>query len=371
MSAGGGVVVIDPAFLGDVVFDAPLVRELRTADPGRPIGLVVRPPADAIARSIPGVDRVHVFDKHGRDAGLSGLLRAARALATARYHTALIPHPSLRSVLLARLAGIPERIGSTPSPIARLLLTAHRPERPGDTFVSGRLGLLGASGEGAGLRGTLAPMGRGPIAARLDDAPPAGAGGEASATDPARPAPASRGSGAGTRRPPRVGLVLGSQWETKRWPVARFAVVARALLERGVETVWIGSAGERDLYHRLRLADPDAAERAIDTLGSTVDELIATIAGCDVLLGGDTGPLHIARALGVPVVALFGPTTERRHIFAPEDRVVSVVLACRPCSAHGGRTCPEGHHRCMNDLAAESVIRALDALLATVAEGRS
>src|SRR5687768_15414714 len=102
-------VIIDPAFLGDVVFDAPLVRALTTKNPSCKIGLVVRPPADAIARAIPGVNRVHIFDKRKKDRGWSGLSRMAQELAEENYQLALIPHPSVRSTLLARLARMPDR----------------------------------------------------------------------------------------------------------------------------------------------------------------------------------------------------------------------------------------------------------------------
>ena len=115
MATPRAVVILDPAFLGDVVFDGPLVRALHAADPSVRVGLLVRPPADAIARRIVGVDRVHCYDKYRADRGLAGLRRIAAELAEARYDTALIPHPSARTTLLARWAGIPRRVGNAAS----------------------------------------------------------------------------------------------------------------------------------------------------------------------------------------------------------------------------------------------------------------
>lgn len=316
-------VIIDPAFLGDVVFDAPLVRALRDRWPECRIGIVVRPPADAIARAMPGVARVHVFDKKRADRGWSGLKRVAAELESERYDLALIPHPSVRSTLLAYLAGIPVRRGNAPGFIARAFLNEFRRAVPGDTFIADRLRLLDDPAP-ALLAGSL----------ELTKTPPPG-------------------------RKPRIGLVLGSQWPTKRWAPERATEFVRRLDPAEYELVLIGARDERPLYDALGPLD-----HAIDELGGTVDELLTTIAGCDLLIAGDTGPLHIARAFGVPTVALFGPTPETRHTFTDRDRVLAVDLSCRPCSPHGDLTCPEGHHRCMRELSAESVHQAMTELLA-------
>ena len=76
------VVIIDPAFLGDAVFNGPLIREYKKMKPHGHIGLVVRPPADGLAQKLVGLDEVHLFDKRGVDRGLSGLTRVAERLAS-------------------------------------------------------------------------------------------------------------------------------------------------------------------------------------------------------------------------------------------------------------------------------------------------
>lgn len=340
-------VVIDPAFLGDVVFDGPLVRALKLANPGCVVGLVVRPPADAIAERIEGVDRVHVFDKRGGDRGLMGLLRVARELREAEYDAALIPHPSLRSTLLAALARIPVRIGSARGHLARLFLTDHRPEEDGDTFVAARLRLAGA------------PLAAGDTAAsRLEGTLRAGS------------TRSARFSGARLR----LGLLLGSEWPTKRWAIDQAGALVRGLDPLKVELVLLGSSRERALFDDLRRAAGPGVDRVLaaaqDAVGGPAGELIEQIARLDLLIAGDTGPLHAARALGVPVIALFGPTSERRHRFGAADRVLAIEIECRPCSAHGGLVCPEGHHRCMKELGADRVLGAVGEALAARANVR-
>jgi heptosyltransferase II len=317
------VVVIDPAFLGDVVFDAPLVRALKP----RTVGIVVRPPAEAIARAITGIDRVHVFDKKGRDRGVRGLLRIAEELRAEKYDAAVIPHPSLRSAIVAAAAGIHTRIGSTRSALAKLLLTSSVPERDEDTFVASRLRMIGDVSR-SGLAGSLAVR-------------------------------ATRTSGTKTR----VGLALGAHWPTKRWSPAQAVRLVRTLDRARVQLVLLGAEDERRLFDEVRAGAAEEMRDAEDGIGGTVDALLERIASCDIVVGGDTGPLHIARALGKPVVAIFGPTSEQRHAFASDDRVLAIELECRPCSAHGDLVCPEGHHRCMIELPAERVGEALAAIL--------
>jgi heptosyltransferase-2 len=319
-------VIIDPAFLGDVVFDAPLVRALKERCSTRRVGIVVRPPADQLASFIYGVDAVHVFDKRGRDRGLGGLMRMARELANERYEAALIPHPSMRSAMLAARAGIRRRIGHTSGFFARMWLTDRRRAPESDTFVMARLRLVDATEEDAAcLVGTVR-------APRHERAP-------------------------GERM--RVGLVIGSEWETKRWSIDQAAKLCASIDHEAIEIVLLGSEKERPIYEHLRTRTGSAMAGVEDRVGGTIAGLVDRIASLDVLIAGDTGPLHIARGLGVPVIALFGPTAEAKHRFRDEDRVLAVDLDCRPCSAHGGRICPRGHHRCMRELEADRVSEIL------------
>ena len=80
-------------------------------------------------------------------------------------------------------------------------------------------------------------------------------------------------------------------------------------------------------------------------------------------VGGDSGLVHAARAMGVPTVALFGPTAPLVHELGPKERAVTLGLDCSPCSAHGQRRCPLGHHRCLRDLPAGLVLEHCEAVL--------
>src|SRR5581483_9199377 len=97
-----------------------------------------------------------------------------------------------------------------------------------------------------------------------------------------------------------------------------------------------------------------------DTRAISVAGLAAAVAGCAAVVTNDSGPAHIAAAVGTPAVVLFGPTSPER--WSPPGRLVrslSLQLACSPCSNHGGERCPIGTHACLRDLGVEAVLAAL------------
>lgn len=323
------VLVIQTAFLGDTVFTSALVQSLVQRWPQAEIDLCVAPRGGDVARAIPGVAHVHLFDKRGADRGLRGLRRIAARLRTRQYPLAVLPHRSLRSALLARLARIPERAGFSGAP-GSLLYTARVPtgaraflEREADLARA-----LGARQAAMALR---------PLPASL------------------RAARAALGAAADARL---AAVCLGSEWETKIWPAPRVAALVRLLVAEGFLPVLLGGPRERALAREV------SSGGGVDTTGNRVGEALAILAMSKLAVGGDTGLVHAARALGVPTVALFGPTTPLVHSFGPRERAVSLGLDCSPCSAHGSHRCPLGHHRCLRDLDVERVAAACRAVLA-------
>ena len=319
------IVLIHPAFLGDTVFLGPAVRALKARWPEGRVSLVVTPRGAPAARLLPGCDEVVVFDKRRADAGPAGLWRLGRRLRALRPDLALVSHASLRSGLLGRLSGARRRPGYAPLCSPRVPLDRALP------FVERVLRLAAAAGApgepGLALR---APEGR---AARAAEEVLAGA---------ARPV---------------VGVVPGAEWATKRWGPERWAALLPML---GGTPVLLGGPGDRELAAEIGRRSELPVR---DTTGNSIEEAIAILARCDLVLGGDTGLVHCARALGRPTVILFGPTDPERHVWGPRDRPVSLGLECQPCHDHGPRVCPLGHHRCMVDLEPGRVAAAARPLL--------
>ncbi len=151
----------------------------------------------------------------------------------------------------------------------------------------------------------------------------------------------------------------------KRWLPARWAQVADTLARAGVQIVLLGSAGERPLVERIVAAMRHPALR-LDGATRTPGELAAVLARCHVVAAGDTGPLHLAVALGRPVVAIHGPTDPQLTGPVPGARahVLRTTIPCSPCyNLRVPADCPLGHTLCMRLLPAEQVVAAIKAVL--------
>lgn len=144
-----------------------------------------------------------------------------------------------------------------------------------------------------------------------------------------------------------LGLSPGAAWATKRWSAARFAEVARRALADGWSVVVQGSPAEAALCEEVAAAAPGAVVVLPD-----IPTLIGLVSLCEAFVANDSGPMHLARALRVPTVAVFGSTDP--GMFAWEGHAaLRCDLPCSPCSFHGRASCPLGHMHCLEVPAAE------------------
>jgi heptosyltransferase-2 len=324
--------VIQTAFLGDVVLTTPLLTVL--AERHGPVDLVTTPAAAPLLETHPAVRRVVAYDKRGADRGVGGLRHLALTLRAERYEAAYLPHRSLRTAALAYLAGIPRRVGFTDG--WRVLYTESR-RRPRTGHEIDRLLALADS---APRHQTLPAL-------------------QLSVADVAR---AKALLGMGTIRTPFVALAPGSIWGSKRWP--HFAGLARRLLER-LDVVLVGGPDDAALADGIVAGARDGgAHRMLSLCGRlSLRESAAVIREAAVLVTNDSAPLHFAQAVGTPTVAVFGPTIPAFGFGprGPRDVVVGLDgLACRPCSPHGPERCPLGHHLCMQTLTVDDVLHAIE-----------
>jgi len=151
-----------------------------------------------------------------------------------------------------------------------------------------------------------------------------------------------------------VVLNAGGGWSSKLWPAERFGALALALRDRGLHPLVTWGPGEEDLAERVVAASEGAAVRCFRT---TLLELIALLRRARLVVAGDTGPLHLACAVGTPVVGIYGPTDPARNgPFSPADRVVRRAPACAPCHR---RQCAV-HDGVMSSIAVEEVLAAVE-----------
>ena len=289
-----------------------------------PVDVVVTPAAAPLVETHPAVRRVVRYDKRGRERGPGGFLRLAKALRAEGYARSYLPHRSFRSAALAWCARIPERIGFEES-VGAWLYT-RRVSAPREGHQAERLLALAC----------LAPATDARVHLELTEEDRAAAYAWL----------ATRGIGDGF-----VALAPGSIWATKRWP--GFADLARLLPGR---VVVIGGTEDAAVSDSVVTAAPDRVASAAGAVPIRVSA--ALIERAAVLVTNDSATLHLASAVGTPVVAIFGPTVPAFG-FGPRGDRVGIVergdLTCRPCSRHGPQRCPLGHHRCMREISAPVV----------------
>lgn len=165
---------------------------------------------------------------------------------------------------------------------------------------------------------------------------------------------------------PLVGIHPGaSNGAAKRWLPQRWAQVADILAGDGVHTVLLGSESERALAEKIASAMRHPVFR-LDGATENIGDLAAVLSRCNVIAAGDTGPLHLAVALGRPVVAVHGPTDPRATGPAPgvESRILKMAIPCSPCyNLRVPADCPLGHTLCMRLLPVAQVVKAIRGLL--------
>lgn len=301
--------------IGDLLMVYRAIAQVRAQWPDAAIDLAVGSWNAPIARLMPEITTVHFADvpwlaREGTGLSWPALVARARTWRRDRYDLVINFEPDIRSNLLAWLSGAPVRVGYWTGGGGALLThaSAYDPAR----HVSDNATDLVR--ETAGHLGTTAapdvPMPR----LQLPD-------------DATRAAAELVGSHSGVV----AGLHVSGGRPSKQWHLDRFAEVGRALAADGALVVLTGGAGDRPLVDAvLDRLGPVPVINTAGTLNLTVTA--ALLARLDVLVTGDTGPMHLAAAVGTPVVALFGPSDPRRYgPLGDGHQVLRVQLPCSPC----------------------------------------
>lgn len=297
----GRTLIRAPNHLGDLVMALPALRSAGPADVVAvrwlvPLLEMVRE-SDRDQGREPAVEEIHPLDR-----GARGLLRTAAALRQRRYRNGILLAPSISSALLFRLAGVEQRRG-TATDRRELLLTDPVDLRGAPRIHRGATYCWLVTGEIPAV----------PPAPRL----------EVPERQRARWAELAPSRGA-----PRVGIFPGSNASSRRWDPERFAAVARALTDQGVEVVVFGAGAERALTARV------AGEVAVDLGGRTdLGLLAAGLEDCAVVLSNDSGPLHLAAAVGTVTVSLWGAgDPASTGVLGAQHRMLRrPSLPCVPC----------------------------------------
>ena len=329
------ILIVKLGALGDVVHAIPVAAALRRAFPSARIDWLVAPKHREILDLVPVIDRRLVLND-------SGVIAAVRELRANHYDVAIDLQGLIKSALLARASGAPRVIGFTAryarERIASWLYTeAHDPGGGGMYHVDERhvvytnLGLLQTLGVPSGAPEFPLDRVQSAVASHVVQE----TGGRYAILNP------------------------GAAWPNKRWPAARLGAVAMELRARhGLRSVAVWGPGEEALAQEVVDRSSGAALLSPKT---TIADVVALARGASLYLSGDTGPAHIAAAVGTPIVGVYGPTRPSRNgPWAVHDVTVSRASICR---CHHLRQC-RLETMCLEDIQVAEVLAAVEKRLA-------
>lgn len=329
------VLVRTSNWLGDAVMNIPALEALKAKDPSGHLAVLAIPSVAEVFADRPAVDEVIVYDRKGKDRGF-GVVRLAMELHKRRFDEAYVFPNSFRSVLLPWMAQIPRRTGYKSGPRDPFLFPSIQRPRAlqGVHEVRHYLHLVGAD------------KGEVPV--------PKVYVGESNIARARRLLFAKRVS----LNVPLVGLCPGATYgPAKRWFPESFGAVGAHFARD-----WEACVAVFGVNEERSIADTVMGlvfDRTADFVGATtVGELAAIFDFCAVVVTNDTGTMHLAAAVGAPVVAVFGSTDPvATGPLGPNVKVLRKPISCSPCLK---RTCPYGHYDCMRKISVEEVISAVN-----------
>jgi len=339
-------------WVGDAVMAIPALQAIRGRWPEAEVVVLARPWVADLYRRQPYVDRLIAYERDGRHRGFWGRERLAAEVRSEKFDVAMLFQNAFDAAWIVWRAGVPERIGYARDARGWLLTRAIPVPREGEIPVHESyyyLELLRRAGWLAQL--PAPPIER--ISLRISE-------------DARRAAEQTLLTAGARDGAMRVALAPGAAYgSAKCWLPERYAALADHLIaDFGAEVIIFGAPPEREMAERIARA---MRLRALNLVGATrIGDLPALLASCGLFIGNDSGAMHVAGAVGLPVVGIFGPTdAEGTRPVTPQFTLVREPVSCSPCFL---RHCPIDH-RCMTGISVERVVAAAQDWLGGPAAG--
>lgn len=323
------ILIIQTAFIGDVVLSTPLVDKVKDAYPDGKITYVTTPVGASILRNNPNIEEIIEYDKRGEHKGIKGLFILGKRLKYQNFDLVICPHRYLRSTLLAWLTGCNTRLGYDNA--AGKFLFTEKIHYSKDKHEVERLLSFVRGNEAKRYEIKLYPGKK--EKNRIDEI--------------------WKSNSVEDKKV--IMIAPGSKWFTKKWPVEYFNVLIEKLSTRS-DIMMILIGGRDELLLNIK-----ETKNTINLIGETSLLEVAEVARrSDVVLTNDSSPIHIASAFqSTHIIAVFGATVRELGFFpwSKNSQVIeNIGLPCRPCGLHGGDKCPKGHFKCMLELKPEMVL---------------
>ncbi len=339
------ILIIRLSSLGDIVLTTPVVRSLKQTFPQSQIIFLTKIQYLDLLKNDPNISCLIGLDARNKHRGISGFLKLIRELKAFEFDLLVDLHANLRSFFFRHLLKAGTNIKYNKRWLARFLLVhfkflGAKSNPTVDSYLEAlkKIGInssercpqifLDWKGEGF-LKGFL-------IEKRIE------------------------------KHDIVVGIHPGARWETKRWNEEKLAKVCQILLRQPkLKIALFGDQKDQEAIEGVNLPAED--QKLFKVMNLPLAEFMSLIKRCDCFVTNDSGPMHMASALGVPVVAIFGPTHPQLG-FSPigsESIVLTANVKCSPCSLHGEKKCHEKSRYCMDLIEPEMVTDAVEKLLQT------
>jgi len=331
------ILVVAPNWIGDTLLAQPLFARLHQKLPGLKLDALAPAWTAPVLARMPQIDEVVESPFGHGELELLDRWRLGRQIRTLRYDQAIVLPNSFKSALVPWFADIPLRVGFVGESRYGVLNIRHKLDAAALPLMAERYAKLAEPPEAPPVR----PL----RAVRLE------------VNQASLVITLSR---LGLNRSREIAVLCpGAEFgPAKRWPATHFAELARVLAARGLAVWLIGSVKDKPVADEIAGLSEGAA---LNLCGRTdVGAAIDLMSLATVVISNDSGLMHVASALGRPLVAIYGSSSaEHTPPLNPGAQLVKIDIECSPCFA---RVCPLGHFRCMNDLKPERVIAAIDAL---------
>ncbi len=339
------VLVVRFSSLGDLVLTSSPIKSLQQAYPQAQIFLLTKNKYQEIAAGFPFVSQIISFDSEAKHKGIAGFFNLIKELKSFKFDIIVDLHSNWRSFLVRRFLAAPRKVKYHKKSWARFLMVhlkslKIKPQHTLELYQSALRKL--------GIPSSILPP-------ELD----------------LKPEDSNWGISYLKERKVfqgdyLVGLSPGAKWETKRWDKEKFAETGQILAEKlNAKIIIFGDENEEELVNQI--AQSLKEKNPITAVSLKLNQLVALIDRCKIIVSNDSGLMHIATARKVPVVAIYGPTHPKLGFtpFGEKSIALSADVKCSPCSLHGQTPCYQKSRFCMDFISPQKVVEESLKILST------